>query len=132
MWDNIGRKLQSLAKFICWFGIIGSAVWGIVIMSQSSHYQSTVLAGLLTLVLGCLGSWIGSWSIYGLGRVVEYVENGGSKGASYTDSSAGYAFHGAATSDGGTLTSGSYWTCPNCKTRNPMSKIECKECGKVR
>lgn len=53
-------------------------------------------------------------------------------GAVYTDTSAGYAFHGAKTSDGGTLTAGSYWTCPQCKTRNPMSKIECKECGQIR
>ena len=58
MWDNIGSKLQSLAKTICWLGIIGSIIWAY-------------------LVLGCLASWIGSWALYGLGLVVEYVENGG-------------------------------------------------------
>ena len=66
------------------------------------------------------------------GLILHYLEYNTSSNVSYSDSSAGYAFHGAKTSDGGTLTSGSYWTCPNCNTRNPMSKVECKECGKVR
>ena len=131
MWDNIGRKLQSLAKVICWIGIIGSVIFGIVIMAQSNRYQSTILTGVLYLVFGCLGSWIGSWAMYGLGLVVEYVENGGGR-SSYTVTSAGYAFHSTTTSDGGVLTSGSYWTCPKCKTRNSLSKIECKECGTIR
>ncbi len=131
MWDNIGHKLQSLAKVICWIGIIGSFIWGIVTMLSSNQDQPDFFMGILNIVLGCLGSWIGSWSIYGLGLVVEYVENGGGK-SSYTDTSAGFAFHGTKTSDGGTLTAGSYWTCPDCKARNPMSKIECKECGKIR
>ena len=74
MWDNIGRKLQSLAKVVCWLGIIGSVIMGIIIMAQN---QSTIVTGLLYLVLGCLASWIGSWAMYGLGLVVEYVENRG-------------------------------------------------------
>ena len=131
MWDNIGRRLQSLAKVLCWIGIIGSVIFAIVLWTQNSRYQSTILMGILYLVIGCLASWIGSWAMYGLGLVVEYVENGGGK-SSFTDTSAGFAFRGTKTSDGGTLTSGSYWTCPDCKTRNPMSKVECKECGKVR
>ena len=37
------------------------------------------------------------------------------------------------TDDGGVLmTAGNYWVCPKCKTRNPKSKVECKECGTIR
>lgn len=40
---------------------------------------------------------------------------------------------GIQTEDGGVqMTATNYWVCPNCKTRNPFSKIECKECGHVR
>ena len=130
MWNDIGRKLQTLAKVFCWLGIIGSIVWGIVIMTQNNRIQSPIFTGILYIVIGCLASWIGSWAIYGLGIVVEYVENGG--GRSYAESPAGSAFHGTTTSDGGVQTLGSYWTCPKCKARNPMSKVECKECGNIR
>ena len=78
MWNNIGHKLQSLAKVICWVGIICSIIMAIVLWTQSNEYKSTVLSGLLYLILGCAGSWIGSWAIYGLGLVVEFVEDGGS------------------------------------------------------
>ena len=131
MWDNIGHRLQSLAKVLCWIGIAGSIIWGIVLMTKTNRYQSTILSGIIYIVVGCLASWVGSWAIYGLGIVVEYVENGGGR-SSFVDNSAGIAVHTAETSDGGILTTGSYWTCPKCKTRNPMSKIECRECGEIR
>ena len=131
MWNNIGRRLQALAKVVCWIGIIGSAIWGIVIMTQSNYYQSTILSGLITLVIGCFASWIGSWAMYGLGLVVEYVENGGGSSYSYSGTSAG-TVPDSTTADRSSFSYADYWICPNCKTRNPKSKVECKECGKVR
>ena len=71
MWDNIGSKLQKLAKVVCWLGIIVSVISGIVFMTQNQ-----IVIGLVYLILGSVMSWIGSWSIYGLGLVVEKVENG--------------------------------------------------------
>lgn len=35
MWDNIGRKLQSLAKVVCWLGIIGSVIMAIVMWAAN-------------------------------------------------------------------------------------------------
>lgn len=87
MWDNIGRKLQSLAKAICWLGIVCFVILGIVIMTQSNSYQSTVLTGFIYIIFGCLGSWIGSWALYGLGVVVEHVENKGITNIVKTDNS---------------------------------------------
>ena len=47
--------------------------------------------------------------------------------------SSGSRYGGIPTDDGGVLTtSGSYWVCPKCKTRNPRSKVECRECGTIR
>ena len=127
MWNNIGRKLQGLAMIVCFVGIIASIVLAIVVWNQNSRYQPTVITGILYMVIGCLASWIGSWAMYGLGIVVEHVENGGT--ISNTMESKG----GIPTSDGGVrMTNTSYWICPKCKTRNPFSKIECKECGTIR
>lgn len=128
MWDNIGGKLQGLAKVVCWIGIIFSVIMAIVLWTQNSSYRPTILSGFLYLVLGGLGSWIGSWALYGLGIVVEYVERTGSFA-----SSTGSAMGAVPTEDGGMrLTGTSYWVCPKCKNRNPFSKIECKECGTIR
>ena len=127
MWNNIGRRLQTAAKVFCWLGIIGSVILAIVLWGNNSRYQSTILAGFLYLVLGSICSLVSSWAMYGLGLVVEKVEYGPSVPSS------GYMSGGIKTEDGGvTMTAGNYWVCPDCKTRNPMSKIECKECGKVR
>ena len=71
MWDNIGVKLQKLAKVICWLGIIVSVIFGIILLTQNQ-----IVLGLVYIILGSIFSWIGSWSVYGLGLVVEKVENG--------------------------------------------------------
>ena len=71
MWDNIGVKLQKLAKVICWLGIIVSVIFGIVLLTQNQ-----IVLGLVYIILGSIFSWIGSWSVYGLGLVVEKTENG--------------------------------------------------------
>ena len=73
MWDNIGSKLQKLAKVICWIGIIFSVIGGIVMITQKQ-----AILGIVYIILGPLFSWIGSWAMYGLGMVVESVENKGS------------------------------------------------------
>lgn len=88
MWKNIGRKLQSLAKVICWLGISLSLIKAIRRWNQSSF-----LSGIFYLAIGSLASWIGSWAIYGLGLVVSYVENKNANNQStipdYFDTSAG-------------------------------------------
>ena len=123
MWDNIGSRLQALAKVLCWVGIIGSVISGIVVA------QANVPIGILYLVLGALISWIGSWAMYGLGLVVEAVENGGIASVSGSASAA----RGIKTEDGGVqMTASNSWVCPHCKTRNPRSKVMCSECGATR
>ena len=136
MWDNIGRKLQSLAKVVCWLGIIGSVIMGIIIMAQN---QSTIVTGLLYLVIGCLASWIGSWAMYGLGLVVEYVENRGK----IPSSSNPTGNTNTAKTDAETpseekkqrreLTE-NYIVCPNCNLRSSKNYImahkKCPQCGK--
>ena len=114
MWDNIGGKLKGLAKVVCWLGIIGSVVAAIATWTQGSRYVNTFLPGLLYLLIGGCGSWVSSWTLYGLGLVVEYVE---SKHAV------------SATGNSSSSEQGNGWVCSNCKTWNPKSKGTCKTCG---
>ena len=92
-------------------------------ITEVANIQGTVFCAACAII--CAVCLVG-------GLIIHYLENNTPSSSSFTSSSTGIAFHGTTTSDGGTLTSGSYWICPNCKTRNPMSKVECKECGNVR
>lgn len=84
MFNNIGKKIKTLAKVICWLGIIGSIITGIVLIAVglddlSSRYSSDegvimIVAGLLTMVVGSIISWVGSFKLYGFGDVVDNVQ----------------------------------------------------------
>lgn len=87
MWSNIGHKIKVLAKVLCWIGIVVSVIAGIAIIAGGSainnaamsygYYSynnttgSTTLAGILVIILGALGSWIGSFTMYGFGELVD-------------------------------------------------------------
>lgn len=67
MFDHIGSKIKTLAAVICWLGIAASVIAAISIWATTHAFFS----GLITLVCGCLGSWIGSFTLYGFGELVE-------------------------------------------------------------
>lgn len=84
MFNNIGHKIQVLAKVLCWIGIVFWAITGIALIAGGSSmtYQlngayvrasngSSIVAGILTIVFGVLFSWIGSFLLYGFGQLVE-------------------------------------------------------------
>ena len=68
MFDNIGSKLKKYAKISTILGIIGYVISGIAMMRDS------FLTGLLVMVLGSLLSWIASFTIYGLGHLIENTD----------------------------------------------------------
>ena len=70
MFDNIGQKLQGLAVVSFILGVIASVISGLLYL----FLLETILTGILIIVFGSLGSWIGSWSIYALGLVAENSE----------------------------------------------------------
>lgn len=74
MFNNIGRKIKTFAKVMCWIGIIASVVAGLaMIAGSSSSYAPAagIVAGILTAVMGSLFSWVGSFMLVGFGELVE-------------------------------------------------------------
>ena len=74
MFDNIGAKIKTLAKVVCWTGIVASVIWGISLITAGAATRNggaIVLSGLLVIVLGALASWVGSFLTYGFGEMVE-------------------------------------------------------------
>lgn len=50
-------------------GIIISVIVGIVMLASGGDIGSGV--GLVVIIVGCLGSWIGSFFTYGFGELIE-------------------------------------------------------------
>lgn len=66
MFDDIGGKIKTLAKAQFGIGAVAFCIAGIAMLSVGN-----ILAGVLTMGLGILGSWIGSFFTYGLGELLE-------------------------------------------------------------
>ncbi|MCQ2446047.1 MAG: hypothetical protein MJ141_04115 [Clostridia bacterium] len=72
MFDNIGGKIKGLATAICILGIIAAVIGGISIMISDEYL---FLTGLLVMVVGSVISWVGSFTIYGFGELIESTAN---------------------------------------------------------
>ena len=64
MFDNIGRKLKIVATVLVVIGMTASLVLGVIISTYT-------LLGLFVIAFGCLGSWLSSLGMYGLGQLIE-------------------------------------------------------------
>ncbi len=81
MFNNIGKKIKTLAKVICWIGIICSILGGVVMAvsgAAAMDYDvasgvAAIVGGVFMAVLGALFSWIGSFMMLGFGEIVEKV-----------------------------------------------------------
>ena len=81
MFDNVGGTIKSVAKVVCWFGIILSIILGVSLISSGTRINNdrntrgmgtgTIMLGGLILLAGPIGSWLGCLSMYALGQLVE-------------------------------------------------------------
>ena len=74
MFDNIGKKIKNLAKFVCWTGIGCSVIVGLVfwVLGVAKNAGAIVFfEGLGIAIGGSLASWIGSFATYALGELAE-------------------------------------------------------------
>ena len=70
MFDNIGEKIKTLAKVVCWVGIIASVIMGFVAIDSTNDETAGFFSLVLIAGLGSLGSWVGSFVLYGFGELV--------------------------------------------------------------
>ncbi len=78
MYENIGGKIKTLAKVICWVEIIACVVGGIVLCcigADSRGGEILVLSGVALMILGPLFSWVGSFLLYGYGDLISRVQS---------------------------------------------------------
>lgn len=80
MYNDIGGKIMKLAKVLCWIGIIISVILGGSLITATSSYvwtgnaASARVVGIFIMIGGSLLSWIGSFVLYGLGRLIQNTD----------------------------------------------------------
>lgn len=94
MFKNIGKKIRVLAMVLCWIGIAFSVLAGVVfILSGAGVIEKLpiqvtggadigtmlIVFGVVSILLGSLMSWVGSFLLYGFGKLVEETEANGAR-----------------------------------------------------
>ena len=77
MYNNIGKKIKGLAKFIVWIGIASCIISGIVIflsLSDSRYTEDYAFVGIIIAVVGSLICWISGFFAYGFGELVDQTQ----------------------------------------------------------
>ena len=132
MFDDIGGKIQGLAKVICWIGIIICIIIGIVLISDDEAG-----IGFAVIIVGSLLSWVSSFTLYGFGELVENssvirYELQSKKNTSPASTNMGkdpYAAAAEAAEKRSGSDGGKTWTCPYCFAKNPTGSERCKNSG---
>ena len=77
MFENAAAKLKTAARVVCWLGIIGSVIRGIImiVLASKSHTDGSAATflGLLTIVIGPLASWLLSLVLYVFAEMAEHT-----------------------------------------------------------
>ncbi len=69
MFDNIGQKIKTLAMVVCYIGIVASVLIGLTMLVSDDPLNGLLIGGL-----GALGSWVGSFALYGFGQLIENTD----------------------------------------------------------
>ena len=68
LYNDIGKKIKSWAKWIFIIEAIGAIIAGFVLMVED---EDLIGYGLLTLVCGPIVAWVGSWLLYAFGQITD-------------------------------------------------------------
>lgn len=148
LYTNIGKKIQTWAKWIFIVEAIGAIITGIGMLIED---EDLILVALLIVILGPIVAWVSSWLMYGFGKLIEDVEairnkdpkpvviqqSAPSQPTANTPPATAPA--SAKTTPVHTETNrpavapnqvfDSYWVCGKCKTKNMNTRNDCWSCG---
>ncbi len=71
MFENIGRKIKTLAEIFCFAGIILSVIVGLLFVFNDNGHNHSLRAGLIILILGSFLAYVNSLLIYGFGQLID-------------------------------------------------------------
>lgn len=73
MFKNVGSKIQTLAKIICWLGIILFVLCGVVMLYAGINVTdyNYISSGVILLIVGPISCWASSLALVGFGKLVQ-------------------------------------------------------------
>ena len=73
LYENIGEKIKSWAKWIFIAEAIGAILTGIFMVINSFDVEdfSLFIYGISTIILGTIVAWMSSWILYAFGQLVD-------------------------------------------------------------
>ena len=72
LFNNIGRKIKALAKFLFFFGFIGMLLAGFIMLANN---RGSSFAFLTSIMFMLLIIWISAYILYAFGELVEKICN---------------------------------------------------------
>lgn len=132
MFENIGEKIKSLAKILCWAGIVASVLIAIkfFIEAEEGSYRTEDLymtLGLIFLFIGPLISWINSFFIYGFGELIERTNEVALNTRSFRQANNNTKDTLLSENISNSSEDSHKWRCENCGLL--ISKTPCPNCG---
>lgn len=67
MFTNVGSKLKTLAQIIAAVGIVGSILFGIIMMNNE------IIVGIYVLIYGIVATVVLTFCLYGFGEIIKKV-----------------------------------------------------------
>ena len=74
MYNNIGGKIQGLAKFFGYGGIFIFTLGGVALFlgfNADSNFEDLAFFVPIIAVAGCLLSWLSGFFVYGFGELIQ-------------------------------------------------------------
>ena len=68
IYDEIGKKVKTLAKVTCIVEAVLSVISGFIMIATDEEY---ILVGLIAMVVGPIVAWVSSWVLYAFGELVD-------------------------------------------------------------
>lgn len=154
LFDNIGRKIQIVAKVTMFVNIIASFIGGIVMIIMSlinfEYMWFGILLAPFAIVIGCISAWLSVICLYGFGKLIEDVEwirntnktptkaiapqvttvtdkTVTSQNNTYPEKS--YKTKKENTAPKANSNDGQIWICGKCDSKNLATNPKCWSCG---
>lgn len=123
MFENVGKKIKTFAKVICWIGIIGSALWGIIYILSEGLYLEDIIIAVIIIAGGVLSSWISSLFIYGFGELIDKTTDISGKLSNVKEEEKPAPAASKYNAD-------AEYKCPECGSKFKFGQEKCPGCGK--